>query len=466
MAQPIGKVPVAKQKATKNLPATVESAAPPAPPPPVPTPDAAGVRKPILAGAVIIFVFFGIFGTWAALAPLNSAAIAAGVVNVESNRKTVQHLEGGIVGKILVREGDKVKAGQVLIRLDETQPRASLDLLKGRYIAAKALEDRLRAERDGKQEIRFSDELMVHFGENQVAEILNSQINIFEARKKALQGQTRIIRQRVAQFREEIKGLREQIKSDNAQLRLIDQETRDVGYLVGKGLAPKPRLLALQRKTAEIGGNRGQNLAQIARAEQSIGESLLQISELKTTMNNEVVQELREVQTELFELAERISAAEDVLKRTEIRAPLEGTVVGLQVHTPGGVISPGVPLMDIVPRFDKLVIEAQVDPLDIDIVHPGLPAQVRLTAFSQRNILPLDGKVVWVSADRLTDENTGLAYYSARIQILGDISKALGGAALYPGMQAEVMIVTGERTPLEYLWRPISSSLNRAFRED
>ena len=158
--------------------------------------------------------------------------------------------------------------------------------------------------------------------------------------------------------------------------------------------------------------------------------------------------------------------AEDVLGRTKIRAPLDGTVVGLQVHTTGGVIGPGLPLMDIVPRYDKLVIEAQINPQDIDIVHPGLPAQVRLTAFSQRNILPVDGEVVWVSADRLTDENTGQPYFSARIQIVGDVSEALGGATLYPGMQAEVMIVTGERTPLDYLLRPILSSLNRAFREN
>jgi len=215
-----------------------------------------------------------------------------------------------------------------------------------------------------------------------------------------------------------------------------------------------------------VQGDRGQNLAAIARIRQGVAETRLQMQELRTRRLNEVVAELRDVQTDLFDFSERILSAEDILQRTVIRAPLAGTVVGLSVHTEGGVIGPGESLLDIVPKGERLVIEARLDPGDIDVVEPGLNAHVRLTALTSRNTLPIEGKVLTVSADRLVDERSGESYFLIRVALTGDLAAALDGATLYPGMQAEVMIVTGARTPIDYLTRPITQSLNRAFREN
>ncbi len=435
----------------------------------VPDSTAAGetpvLRGPLYIGLSIILLFFGVIGTWAALAPLNSAAMAPGFVRVESNRKTVQHLEGGIVSEILIRDGDKVAAGQVMFRLDETQARATLELLKGRLLASKSLKARLLAERDDLDSITFPLELRDQMSDANVREALEGQQRIFVARRASISGQTAILEQRIAQFRSEILGLKQEVKSQETQISLIKEELLDVEELVKEGLARKPRLLALKRERAGIEGDRAQSLALIARAEQNIGESRLRISELRTTLINEVVQELREAQSELFDFQEREHAAEDVLHRIEIRSPLAGTVVDLQIHTSGAVISPGQPLLDIVPSGDRLLIEAQVAPEDIDVVRPGLAAQVRLTAFSQRTTKPLEGIVESVSADRLTDEQTGAIFYLATVLLTEESGRAVEEFELYPGMQAEVMIVTGERTAIEYLMQPLIRSFSRGMRE-
>ncbi len=423
------------------------------------------IALPVVAALVVIALFFGALGTWAVFAPLESAAIAPGVLSVETNRKTIQHLEGGIVEKILVSEGERVTAGQELLRLDGTQALATLDLLKGRYRALSALEARLVAERNGSEAVAFPDWLLKEEADPKVQEIIKGQVGIFEARRDILSSQAAILKQRILQFGEEITGLRDEIASNNRQLTLIAEEIVDVEKLLEGGLARRPRLLALQRQAASIEGNRSRNQAAIARAKQQIGETELQISELRTNLHNEIVHEQREVQTELFALAERLLAAEDVLRRTTIRARQDGTIVELRVHTTEGVIGPGEPLMDIVPSGESLLVEARVDPADIDVVHPGLSAKVRLTAFSQRDMHPLDGKVLSVSADRLTEDRTGEAYYLARIVLNEEAGEQLGDGELYPGMQAEVMIVTGSRTALEYLLRPLAASFRRAFKE-
>jgi HlyD family type I secretion membrane fusion protein len=430
-------------------------------------PDGApNVRLPVAIGFAAIAVFFGVFGAWGALVPLDSAAIAPGVVSVDTNRKTLQHFEGGIVSAIRVREGDKVVAGQVLIRLDDTQARATLDLLRGRRVAAGALDARLIAERDGKDEITFPGWLVQAREDQKSREIIDGQVNIFNSRRTALAGQTSILNRGMGQFSEEINGLHGQIDSEDRQYELISEELKGLRDLFEKGFAKKPRILALEREAARIKGNRSQNIAGIARAEQSIAEARLRINELQTAMINEAVAELREVQSELFDLSERIKAAEDVLRRTEIRAPLDGTVVDLQVHTRGGVIGPGARLLDIVPSGERLVVEARVDPGDIDVVHPGLQARVRFTAFNLRSTVAVDGTVTSVSADTLVDDRSGASYYLARVELAEDFTNQLADASLYPGMPAEVMIVTGARTALDYFMRPITRSLNRAFRED
>lgn len=427
----------------------------------------AGLRLPISIGCIIIALFFGALGGWAALAPLDSAAIAPGEVAIDTKRKTIQHLEGGIISEILVRDGDIVTAGQALIRLEKIQYRAELDLLEGRHIAATAIEARLIAERDSRKEVPFPEWLLDRLEEPEVIDTVVGQMNIFTSRQESLNHQTQILYQRIAQFEEEMIGLEGQIAAENLQLKLIAEESKDVRRLVESGLARRPRLLSLEREAAALEGRRSQNLAGIARAKQSISETRLRISELKTAMVNEVVQQLSQTQAELFDLADRIRASEDKLTRMEVQAPIEGTIVNLQVHTLGGVIAPGAPLLDIVPSGDSLVIEVRIDPGDIDVVRTGLEAHVRISAFSQRNMTPISGVVTYVSADRLNDERTGVGYYVARIILKEkDIFEALQGAKLQPGMQAEVMIATGTRTALDAIISPISSSFNRAFREE
>ena len=424
------------------------------------------LRPVMLFGTLVIIVFFGGLGGWASIAPLESAAIAPGVLSVESNRKTIQHFEGGIVAEILVRDGDRVDAGQALVRLDETQARSMLGQLRSRYHAALALEARLVAERDRLDHIVFGDTLLQLHTDPKVSDSMLGETNIFNARRDSLVGQAGILRQRISQFQKEIDGLRGQIESESRQLELLSKEVVGLEDLVEKKLSGMQRLLALQRDAAEVAGQRSRHLSAIAQVEQNIAEERLKILELDTQRTNEVVEQLRETETLLFDLSERMSAAEHVLGRTRIDSPLAGIVVDLQVHTVGGVVSPGAALMDIVPIGEKLIIEAQVNPADIDSVHPGLTAQVVLTAFNRRNVAPLEGTVVFVSADRLTDERSVQPYFLARISLPEDPLPAHQELELYPGMQAEVMIVTGERTALEYLVRPVTRSFGRALRED
>jgi membrane fusion protein, epimerase transport system len=424
-----------------------------------------GISGPVLTGVALIVIFIGIFGSWAALAPLNSAALAPGVIRVESNRKTVQHLEGGIIEKIHVREGDRVKAGQMVVTLTETRSKATLGLLLSRYHAASAQQARLASERDGKRTIVFPKELTDSATDADTRAIIDGQKSIFIARRNSLEGQTAIMGQRISQAREEIQGLKGQIKSENHQLKLISEEISGVKQLFDKGLARKPRLLALQRRQSEIEGSISKNRARMAQIRQAILESQLQIKELQTKALNETLQRLREVQEQLADIKEQRRAAEDVLKRATIRAPLDGTIVGLQVHTTGGVVAPGAPILDIIPSDELLVIDAQIDPKDIDIIRVGLPAQVRLTAFNQRNVPPVEGVVTSVSADRFTDQNTGGSYFKAQVNLKESAREALQGRTLISGMQADVMIVTGERTALDYLIAPLVRSFDRSFRE-
>lgn len=425
-----------------------------------------GLGPTIFAGVAIVGLFFGGIGVWAATAPLGSAVIAPGTVVVESYRKTISHLEGGIIADILVRDGDVVTNGQQLIRLDNTRAKATLDLLGGRLTTGRALEARLMAERDGDDFIDFGDSLVDRLDEKKVTDAIDGQINVFKARRAALISQIEIEESGIAQLLAEIEGLERQIRAETTQLALITDEIEIVEDLVDNGLARAPRLRELQRKAAEIDGNRGQRQASIARAKQAIAGARLRITDLQITRVNEAAEQLPNVQSELSDLLERITAAQDILARTAVIAPLDGTVVGLRKHTPGGVIAPGEPLLEIVPSGDTLVIEAQVDPADIELVYVGLNARVRLTSFSMRQALPLAGIVTSISADRLTDDRTLRDYYLARIELTDDQEKLQAGTTPYPGMPAEVMIRTGSQSALEYILKPVSDSLNRAFREE
>ena len=421
-----------------------------------------GVGPTVVFGIVVIVLFVGGFGAWTALAPLETAAIAQGRVTVDGKRKTVEHLEGGIVGDILVEEGEVVAAGQSLVELDDTQARASFSLIEGPYHATAALLARLQAERDGLAEIGWPAWLREAVRDESV---LVAQERIFQARRRSLDNRTAIYRQRIAQMREEVAGLEEEIGAQDQQIELLEEELEGLGALIAKGYERKSRYLALKRRRAEIVGERARNRARIARVEQSVGETRLRITELGNAHLNEVVEDLRESEVRMSDLRERLSAVRDVLLRTRVAAPVSGTVVNLRVFTRGGVVGPGEPLMDIVPAGGQLIIETRVEPMDIDVVYPDLPAQVRLTAFSHLTTPTLSGKVLQVSADSLVDERTGVAFYEARVA-LDPEQPELRDLVLQPGMPAEVMIVTGKRTPLDYLLNPIVTSLGRALREE
>jgi HlyD family secretion protein len=434
----------------------------PRPATPSPLPQIRGLA---LAGSLLVGVFVVGTGVWAAFAPLESAAHAPGIVEVESSRKTVQHLEGGIIGAILVHDGEKVAAGQSLIRLDDTKARTSLVALQGQLWDAKAGEARLVAERDGAAAPAYPAELTQKLDNPEIARVLAGQNKIFQTRRTLLQSKTELIKQRIAQTQEEIKGLRAQVASDNTRVGLINEEISGLRELLAKGLERKPHLLQLQRDLAEIEGKRGDALAQIARAEQNIVESQVSIVNQENDRQNEVAEQLRDTQKKIHELTEQIQAATDVLARIEVKAPEEGIVTDLKVHTPGGVVTAGEALLDLVPPEDHLIVSVQVRPEDINAVHRGLPAWVRLTPYKQRRTPPLEGKVEYVSADRLVDKHSNQPYYAAKVRIDEAKLKEVIGVEMIPGMPAEVAIKTGEQTVAMYALSPVLDSFRRAFRE-
>ncbi len=423
--------------------------------------------KPAIAiGSVVVLAFFGIFGGWAALAPLDSAAVAQGVVKVEGERKVIQHLEGGIVSKLKVADGEHVKSGEVLIKLDDTQAAAHLDLLRNRLLSRKASAARLRAERDGKDEIVFERELLIASSSSSAREAVAVQSEVFRARRLALGNETGILHQRILQSENEIKGLEDMVAAQDQVMASIETEAADLEQLSKKGLATRERHLQLRRRQGELKGERATNIAAIARIRESMAEIEQQIMKLSTTRLNEAVAELSKVEAELFDLQQQLRAAEDVLARADIRAPVDGVVMGLQVHTAGGVVRPGEPLMSIVPVGQKLVVEAMVRPEDVDSIAIGQTAHVRISAFARYDMQPLEGRVEVVSADRLTDDRTGAAYFTAIIVVDERELDKLIGRKLLPGMTSEVMIRTGSRTMLAYIGEPLTRTFRRAMREN
>ncbi len=425
---------------------------------------------PALKGAAVLGLSTGIaflvgFGLLASLAPMESAAVAPASVQVEGSRKSVQHLEGGIVANLPVREGSVVKAGEVLMRLDDTVSRAQVDQLRAQFRAALAQEARLIAERDDRREVVFPNELTALTDDASVAEMLAAQRNIFASRRESIDSQTRILRQRNVQADEQIDGLKSQVKAQDRQIALIREETQVVEELVGKGLEKKPRLLMLQRQAAEIEGARAHNLSEIARTRQGIGENDLRIVDLRTQLLSEAVKMLREEQTRMYDLRERMRAAEDTYARMDVRAPVAGKIVGLKVFTVGGVIQPREPLMEIVPAENALIIEAMVSTTDIDTVYPGLPVRLQFSAFNRWVAPIVDGVVMDVSGDRLTDQRTGVSHYTARIAANAE-QIAKYKLELRPGMPVEAMIVTGQRTLIQYLVEPVAEVMRRSLREN
>lgn len=425
----------------------------------------ASIRRHIVAGSILVAALAFGLGGWASTAEISGALIAQGSIVVDSNIKKVQHPTGGVVGEVRVHDGDRVKAGDILIRLDETVTRANLAIVTKGLNELYARKVRLGAERDGADTVPVPSELAGHLDDPDVKDAIDSERKLFELRRTARLGQKDQLQQRISQLQEQITGLTAQRDAKDKELGYIGQELSGVRDLWQRNLVQLNRLTSLERDEAKIQGERGQLIAATAEAKGRISEIQLQILEIDQQFTSDVAKELRETDSKIGEAVERKVTAEDQLKRTDIRAPQDGIVFQSTANTVGGVITAGDQIMQIVPESDKLSVEVKVEPRDIDKVAFGQPVLLRFSAFNQRTTPELNGSVQRVAADTSNDQRTGQAYYVVRIDIDdGEIAR-LGAVKLTPGMPVEAFIQTGERTLVSYLIKPLHDQLMRSFRE-
>jgi len=413
---------------------------------------------------VLLVLQFGGFGVWATTVPLSGAVVAPGFIKVHSKRKAVQHLEGGIIKSILVRENDYVEAGQVIARLDTTQIEAMLGSLETKLFADLAMEARLAAEQAGAKSIQFPDELRKSFGAAARTAVQTQQAE-FAARLTAIDGERKQIDQQMLQSEDTIRGLESNTTGAQQQLALLKEEIADTSSLLAKGLARKPRVLALRRTEAETEGQIARNAASISQARTKIAELEDRRRQLAFNQNQDIAKQLHATSEEIGDLRHRIAALRDQLVRSELRAPESGRIVGLNSRDLSAVLAPRETLLEIVPVEDRLVIEATLKPTDRQEVYGGQAARVRVLALNIRRIPMLDGKVVAVAADALTDPKTGVASYMAELELDTNTQTAYYLSSLVPGMPVEVFVETGQRTFAEYLLQPMALRIHRAFKE-
>jgi HlyD family secretion protein len=423
-------------------------------------------RYLIVGIAIVIFVTFGI-GGWAVTTELSGAVIAQGTVVVDSSVKKVQHPSGGIVGELFVRDGDRVKAGDTLLRLDETQTRAMASIVMKSVDDFSARQARLEAERDNLSQIAFPAHLQqrARDPDSDAARAIAAERSLFDLRQQARAGQKAQLRERIAQLRDEIEGYVGHTAAKKREVDLIAKELEGVRTLFQKSLVPLTRLNALERDAARLEGERSQLIGSTAQAKGKIAELELQIIQIDQDLRTEVGKDLVETRAKIAELAERKISAEDQLKRIDIRSPQNGVVHQLAAHTVGGVIAPGEPIMLIVPDADTLIVEVKVAPQDIDQLYVGQLAILRFSTFNQRTTPEINGEVNFISADLTQDQRTGIGYYTARIALRSEEVARLGNVKLLPGMPVEAFIQTGGRTALSYLVKPLRDQAARAFKE-
>lgn len=419
-------------------------------------------------GVWTVLSVFGGFGAWTALAPLDSAAVAPGVFMVESYRKTVQHLEGGIINAIYVRDGDTVSKDKTLVTLDDTQSRAQLEMVRGQYFITVAREARLLAQRDGRGQVEYPSLLVERREDPRVQDAVRVQDQTFKARKAAQEGEVSLYERQIGQLQAKASGLRAQKHSRDELVGSYRGELKDFEALLEEGFTEKQKVRELGRNLAQSEGQAGELLSDIAATQLQVSETQLKILQLKKDLQREVAKELSEVQRDRFDLQEKLRSLENTVQRTVIKAPESGTVMGLAVHTIGAVVPPGGKLLEIVPGKEKLLVEAQVSPLDVDRVRVGQTAEVRLTAFKSRDTPSVYGKLIAVSADRLMDEKEKIPFYLARVEInaAGLQYLAQRKLELVPGMPSEVLINTGEHTFFRYLMDPLKGIVARSFTEN
>jgi len=433
---------------------------------PQPTsPSRRSIRRHELAGLVLVIVLAVGVGGWAGTAKLSGALIAPGSIVVDSNVKKVQHPTGGIVGELRVSDGDHVKLGDILVRLDDTVTRANLAIVTKGLNGLAARKARLESERDGLESVVFPADLLARADDQEVAHVLNSERKLFDLRRSARIGQKAQLRERVSQLDEEIRGIKAQRDSKAKQIGIIKQELAGVTELWKRNLVQFSKLTELQREEARLEGEIAQLVAQGAQVGGKVAETQLQIIQIDRDLSSEVAKETREIDGKIGEFVERKITAEDQLKRVDIRAPQNGIVFQSAVHTVGGVITAGDTIMQIVPEADNLAVEAKVNPQDIDQLKVGQSALLRLSAFNQRTTPEVNGVVTRISADTTTDQRTAQSYYTIRISLpLKEIAH-LGNIKVIPGMPVEAFVQTGERTMLAYLAKPLTDQLMRTFRE-
>jgi len=420
-----------------------------------------GIRR---IGITIIVITFGVFGTWAAFAPLSNAVHGSGVVTVQNYRKTVQHLEGGIVKELLARDGDLVQKGDPLIVLDEAQLSAEYESTRNQLIVGRYKEARLRAERDGLQDIPAVT--MDGTDSERAREALGGELQVFRARHDSLMGEISVNRERIEQMKEQIAGLDDMIRTKRNLEKSYSGEIKQLKELLAEGFVDNQRLLEQERKLDLLKTEVADHQSSITKTKLQIGETELQIVQLKKKFDSDVANELSEVQAQVFDLQEREAALRDRLSRVVIRAPESGMVLDMKVHTIGGVVSAATPLLDIVPASSELVVEAKVATKDIDRLELGRTADIRFVAFNQATTPVIEGALIRVSADSLTEERTGDQYYLVRVKVSEDGMKKLGNRKLQPGMPADVLINAGERTMLQYLLKPARNMFAESLIEE
>lgn len=422
--------------------------------------------KPFLiAGYATVFFLFGGLGTWAAFANLSSAAIAPGVVAVETNRKAVQHYEGGIVDEILVRENQRVAQGEVLVRLRPTQASANADIFLKQLDAMQALEARLLAERDQLPNISFPQRLLNRRSADGVQQVMGDQVTQLKERRASVDSQIQILQTRIDQTTREIQGLEAQESAVRKQLESLQEEVDRVRPVAEKGFFPFNRLMAMERDVSNMIGRSGQLAADISKAREVISETRLQIVQIRQKFSEDVLQRLQETRVQINDIEEKLRVAQDVLQRIDVRAPQAGVVQNIKVHTQGGVIRAGETIMEIVPVGDTLNVHARVSPLDINYVVAGLEAEVKFPSFRSRNLPLMFGTVKTVGADALFDDATKQSYYLAIIEVRQDTIPEFYRDRMTPGMPADVLINLGDRTVLDYLTAPLIDGIAKSLRE-
>jgi HlyD family secretion protein len=423
------------------------------------------IRQHLLLALIIGFVLVGVIGVWAATSEFSGAVIAQGQLVVDTSVKKVQHPTGGVVAELNVQEGDKVKAGDIIIKLDDTQTRANLAIVSKGLDELMARRAREEAELEGVDRVVFPAELLARQNDPDVARMIAGETKLFQTRRNSREGMKSQLTERVAQSQEEIGGLVAQVESKDKQVDWIKQELLGVRELWEKKLVQFNRVTTLEREQARLDGERGQLVAATAQSKGKIAEIKIQILQIDQDMRTEVGKDLADVRGKMAELVEKKVAAEDQLKRIDIRAPQDGVVHQLDIHTVGGVVQAGAQLMLVVPAADKLIVEAKVQPQDIDQLRVGQPAVLRFSAFNSRTTPELNGVLSVVSADVTQDQKSGANFYTIRIAVSPEEIARLEGLKLVPGMPVEAFVQTTVRTVVSFFVRPFQDQIARAFRE-